>query len=265
MKTTIENTKQALAFLKDAKIDKVNGKVADLRKDFIMKQVKSFKVDLATQKAQTVIVEWQAALDFELDMKTAVADLLSNLDENDADYPAIESYYMEVVRIATRRLQGALKPIKAHLSEMYKAILVDDLATFNKHMKATFDVEINKGNFDRLKDMVMNGRKFELSTVSSAGFNNLFMHLMTARLVFCNAYSPRKLDSCLEKAIADVPTLDFETAMNLDTLTVEIIGKECNLNFKKDDTFTYKAEKVRAKFHTSIAIKPMCLVAIDEE
>ena len=263
MKTTIATTKQALAFLKDAKIDKVNGKVAELRKDFIMKQVKSFKVDLVNEKAKTVITEWQAALDFECDMKDTLGVLLADMDENDADYIAIETYYMEVVRIATRRLQSALKPIKAHLGEMYKAILVDDLATFNKHMKATFDVEISKGNFDRLKDMVMNGRKFELSTVSSSGFNNLFMHLMTARLVLSNAYSPRKLDSCLEKAIMDVPTIDFETAMNLDTLTVENMGAECNLKFKKDDTFTYKAEKVRAKFHTSIAIKPMCLVSED--
>ena len=260
MKTMINNTTEVLAYLKSAKIDKVNGKINDLKGDFITKQVKSFKVDLVNAKAQTVLTEWNAALDFELDMRNSVTELLADLDKESEDYNAIEMYYMEVVRIASRKLQGALKPIKAHLGEMYKALLINDLEVFNEHNKVLFDIELSKANFDRIKDMVMNGRKLELSTVSNAGFNNLFMHLMTARLVLSNGYSPRKVDACLEKAISGVPTLDFESAMKLETLDVERMGQECNLKFKSDDTFTYKAEKVRSKFHTSIAIKPMCLV-----
>lgn len=260
MNKTINTINKGLEVIKAQKFEKIEEKVADLKDNFIMEQVKSFNVDLGNKTAQQTIQMWEVANSFTLATRGDRMELVKDLDEEDEEQLAEMTYYMEVERIASRMLSKAIRPITARTSEMLKAILKNDIVTFNGHMKAMFEVELSQVNFDRLKDMVMNGRKSGLNTMSPSQFSNTFMHLMLARVVKGGNYSPKKMKGCLAKAIKDVPTLTFDQAMNLDTLTVEEMCKACEIKTKKDDTFMYKAEKVRSKFHTSIAIKPMSLV-----
>lgn len=260
MKTTENKITKGLETIKKAKFNAIEEKVADLKGNFINEQVKSFNVDLGNKNAQQTIMYWETALAFQLCTTSDRKELVKDFDETNEEQLAEATYYMEVERIANRRMQATIRPITIRTTEMLKAILKNDLTTFNVHMKTMFSIELSQANFDRLKDITLSGNKRGLNTLSSSQFANTFMHLMLARAVASGNYSPKKMKGCLAKAINDVPTLTFDQAMNLDTLTVENMVKACNIKTKKDDTFMFKADKVRSKLHTSIAVKPMSLV-----
>lgn len=262
MKTTIKGIREALETIKGAKFERIEGKVEDLKGNFITEQVKSFNIDLGNATAQNTINQWECANSFQLDVKGSISEMFGKVDEMDETTLAEYNYYCNVESIARKGMTSAIRPITERLGDMFKAILTNDLTTFNNHMKVLFDIEISNANFKRMKDIVLSGRKTGLNTMSAPQFANTFMHLMLARAVVGGNYSPKKVKGCLNKAIKDVPTLTFEQAMNLDTLTVDTMVEVCNIKIKKDrkDDFAYKAEKVREKFYTSIAIKPMSLV-----
>lgn len=260
MKTTERKIVNTLEALKKQNYVKVEEKIADLRDSFIMEQVKSFNVDLGNKTAQQTIAMWETANSFQLCTTSDRRELVKDMDETDEIQLAEMTYYAEVERIANRRMSAAIRPITQRLGEMLKSIMKDDIANFNIHMTAMFGVELSQANFDRCKDMIMSGRKTGLNTMSPSQFANTFMHLMLARAVAGGAYSPKKMKGCLNKAIKDVPTLTFDEAMNLDTLNVDTMCQVCEIRVKKDDTFIVKAEKVRSKLHTAIAVKPMSLV-----
>lgn len=258
MKTIETRINQNLESLKSSKYEKIEEKIADLKESFIMEQVKSFNIDLGNKTAQNTIAQWESSIAFQLcvtgDRKELTEDLSKEVESELAEL----TYYAEVERIANRRMANAIRPITQRLGEMLKSIMKGDIENFNIHMTALFGVELSQANFDRCKDMIMSGRKSGLNTMSSSQFANTFMHLMLARAIQGGAYSPKKVKGALNKAIKDVPTLTFSQAMNLDTLTVDEMIEACGIRIPKDakDNFIIKSEKVRAKLHTLIAVKP---------
>ena len=257
MKTTINKIQKGFDFLKQSNIEKIEGKTKELEASFIMEQVKSFNVDLSNKTAVNTIATDQIGVAFQLSTKEDFNKKTSSLDlEKDAD---MINYLREVTNIANRTVNGCSAPLNKALQEVKKSLLTNDLATFNEYMKIMFDVELSKELFARLQDMLMFGKVGTIAALSNNQFKNLFMELMTARLVASGSYSPKRTKGALNKAIKEVPTISYEDALKLDTTVVDNCIDMLGLSSKyagSNYNYAEMKERVIKALHTKIAVEP---------
>ena len=253
MKTTINKIEKSLQNLKGQKIEKLEKVTKELESQFIDNQLQLFNVDLSNKTATINLTAFITAIEFDNDMKASIKD--SYKEESDD----VIQYVKEVERIANKQLQNSLKPIRAHTSEMRKAIILNDLPAFNIHSKALLGVEMTQQQFNALSLMLITSSRQGLKTMGDNTFNNLFCHIMVARLNKSGSFSFKKVKGCLNKAIKDVPTITVKEAIELDTLTVEKCIKELGLSKRcEGDKYDYAKmkERVLKALHVSIAVCP---------
>lgn len=259
MKKTIEGIRNGLEFLTESKIESLDVKINELKESFIDEQIKSFNIDLSNKVATQTISNFMVGVEFSNSMKEDINKKAKKLNESIEKDVNELNYLKEVESIANRMLNGACSPITKHTKEMQKALVINDMVTFNEHMKELFAVSLNKQQFDMLKLMMINAKRGGLDLMSNNQFKNLIMHIMTKRLVASGSFSPKKVKGALKKAIKDVPTISYEEVLSLDTSVVEKCIEMLGLSPKyQGDNYNYveMKEKVIKALHTRIAVEP---------
>lgn len=257
MKKTVENLNKGLAFLTESKIESLDFKIKELKESYIDETIKAFNVDLSNKIAHQTISNFIVAVEFSNSMKNDVKKIKDKVStDEDTEYL---NYILEVEAIANRMLNGAQSPITMHTKEMQKALMIDNINTFNAHMKALFNVELNTKQIEVLKYMLITSKRSGLDVMSNNQFKNLIMHIFTRRLIASGSFSPKKVRGALKKAIKDVPTISYEEALTLNEATVceyiEVLGLAKRY---EGDNYNYAEmkEKVVNALHKKIAVLP---------